>query len=214
MRLKLLRSHKILLAELNELASVLAARPNWGEAHLCKAEVHRDLFHEFQSTSDNGFDLHMIRETVRDNFDSVEAVREWLPRGIGEHCGHLDAALRHAHRALGLDPLQGEAYLLLAQLSFLEHPPVPTKSAYVAQAFRVRPHNGTVLFEIGNELALAGRCRSGIEISETLFRTRGRESDTFDSGIAGKVRFEAFLREFQPDSDAMQIMIGHYGHQD
>ena len=51
---------QILAAELKELSSVLEARPNWALAHARKAEVHRDLFHEFQSTAENEFDLRMI----------------------------------------------------------------------------------------------------------------------------------------------------------
>lgn len=201
---------EILLAELTELSSVLAARPNWAEAHLCKAEVHRDLFHECQLTSENGFDLRMIRDTIRDNFDSVEAAREWLPRGIGEHYVHLDAALWHAHRALDLDPLHGEAYLLLAQLAFLERSPVPTKSAYVAQAFRVRPHDGTVLFEIGNELTLAGRADQALKYLKLSFAQGAEHQKRLIQMLAGNVPAEVFLQEFQPDADAMQIMVRHY----
>ena len=201
---------EILLAELTELSSVLAARPDWSEAHACKAEVHRDLFHECQSTSENGFDLRMIRETVLDNFDSVDAAREWLPRGIGEHYNHLDAALKHAHRALQLDPLRGEAYLLLAQLAFLESPPVPTKSAYVGQAFQVRPHNGTVLLEIGSELTLANRPDQALEYLKRSFAQGAKHQKRLIQMLAGNVSVDIFLREFQPDADAMQIMVNHY----
>jgi O-antigen ligase/tetratricopeptide (TPR) repeat protein len=201
---------EILSAQLDELASVLGARPNWAEAQACKAEVHRDLFHEFQSTAENEFDLRMIRETVRDNFDSVEEAREWLPRGIGEHCVHLDAALRHAHRALELDPLQGEGYLTLAQLAFLEGSSVPSKSAYAQQAFRVRPHHGDVLFEIGNEMTLSGRPDQALKYLKRSFAQGAVHQRRLIQALSGNVPAQIFLQEFRPDADAMQIMVQHY----
>lgn len=201
---------EVLSAQLKELSSVLNARPNWAEAHACKAKVHCDLFHEFQSTAENEFDLRMIRETVRDNFDSVEQAREWLPRGIGEHYVHLDAALRHAHCAVERNPLQGEIYLTLAQLAFLEGSSVPSKSAFVEQAFRVRPHHGTVLFEIGNELTLAGRPDRALKYLKRSFAQGPEHQKRLIQTFAGNVPAAVFLREFQPDADAMGIMVQHY----
>lgn len=201
---------QILLAMLRELSNTIEARPNWAFAHARKAEAHLDLFHEFQSTAVNEFNLRMIRETVRDNFDSLEAAREWLPRGVGEHCVHLDAALENAHHAVELGPLQGEIYLILAQLSFLESDPVPTKSAYVDQAFRVRPHDGAVLFEIGAEMTLAGRPDLALEYLKRSFR-RGKEHQLrLIQALAGNVPAQIFLREFQPDAEAMELMLTHY----
>ncbi len=201
---------QILTAQLNELSDVLNARPNWAEAQASKAEVHRDLFHEFQSTAENEFDLRMIRETVRDNFDSVEDAREWLPRGIGEHYVHLDAALRHTHRALEVDPLQGELYLALAQLAFLDGSSAPPKSAFVQQAFRVRPHHGTVLYEIGNEMTLAGRPDRALKYLKGSFARGPEHQKRLIQTLAGNVPAPVFLQEFRPDADAMQIMVQHY----
>ena len=133
-----------------------------------------------------------------------------MPRGIGEHYVHLEAALRHAHRAVEVDPLQGEAYLMLAQLAFLESSSVPSKSAYVEQAFRVRPHHGTVLFEIGNEMTLAGHPDRALKYLKRSFARGPEHQKRLIQTLAGNVPVELFLREFRPDADAMQIMVGHY----
>ena len=201
---------EILDAEVRELTRVLELRPNWGYAHACKADVHRDLFHEYQSTAENEFDLRMIRETVRDNFESAAEAREWLPRAIGDHIVHLDAALKHAHRAVALEPLQGEVYITLAQLSFLETSSCPGQSAYIDQAYRVRPHHGTVLFEIGNELTLAGHPGQALKYLKRSFSCGPEHQKRLIQTLAGNVPVGLFLREFQPDSDALQVMASHY----
>ena len=201
---------QILTAMLKELSCVVDLRPDWSFVHVCKAQVHRDLFHEIQSTAENEFDLRMIRETVLDNFESVEAAREWLPRGVGAHCVHLDAALRHAHRAAQLGPLEGETYLLLAELSFLEQSTVPTKSAYLDQAFRVRPHDGTILFEIGSELALGGRIDQAMVYLKRSFQFGREHQERLIRALAGSVSATEFLQEFEPDADALQLMVRHY----
>ncbi|MHB8902532.1 MAG: O-antigen ligase family protein, partial [Thermoguttaceae bacterium] len=201
---------QILTGMIKELSGVLDLRPDWEFAHVCKAQTHRDLFHEMQSTAENEFDLRMIRETVLANFDSVEAAREWLPRGVGEHCIHLDAALQHAHRAAELGPLEGETYLLLAELSFLEERPVPGRSAYLDQAFRVRPYDGTILFEIGSELTLAGRFEESLTYLKRSFRCGREHQQRLIQALAGNVPAAEFLRTFRPDADALQLMVGHY----
>ncbi len=203
---------QILADMLQELSSVLNERPEWALAHASKADVHRDLFHEFQSTAENAFDLRMIRETVLDNFDSVEDAKEWLPRGVGEHYVHLDEALQHAHHAAQLGPLQGEAYLILAELAFLEDSEVPARSAYVDQAFRVRPYDGWVLFEIGSEMTLAGRPDLAMEYFKRSFRQGREHQRRLVQVLAGSVPVQEFLREFNPDADAMQLLLTHYTH--
>lgn len=208
---------QLLTAMLEELACAVDLRPDWSLAHASKAQVHRDLFLEIQSTAENEFDLRMIRETVLANFNSVKAAKEWLPRGVGEHWVHLDAALRHAHQAAELGPLEGETYLLLAELSFLEESSVPTKSAYLEQAFRVRPHDGTILFEIGTELALSGRNDQAMLYLKRSFQSGREHQDRLIRALAGlralagRVSVTEFLlKEFQPDADALQLMVRHY----
>lgn len=174
------------------------------------AETHRDLFHELQLTSDNPFSMRDIREAVDESFNSLEAAKEWLPVGVGPHYTHLDDALQHAHRAVALGPLQGELYLILAELSFLEESAVPTKSAYVNQAYRVRPHDGAVLFEIGNEMTLAGHAAEALEFLKRSFRCGPEHQERLIQALAGNVPAQVFLQEFHPDADAVTRMVRHY----
>lgn len=194
----------------DELAEVLEHQPQLAAAHARKAGVHLDLFNEHQLRAENSFDLRQIRETVLSNFNSPEAAREWLSRAVGEHRCHLDAALVHAHRALELGPLEGDAYILLAQLSFLEPPPSPGKSAYIHQAYRVRPHDGAVLFAIGEEAGLANRPDLALEYWKRSFRCGRQHQRRLIEVLAGHLPAQAFLQTFHPDADALALMVRHY----
>ncbi|MDD4269784.1 MAG: O-antigen ligase family protein [Pirellulaceae bacterium] len=201
---------QILSALEDTLAEVLKHQPQSALAHARKAGVHLDLFNEHQRHAENAFDLRQIRETVLANFPSPEAAREWLGQAIGEHRRHLDFALRHAHRAVALGPLQGDAYVLLAQLSFLEPAGAPGKSAYIHQAYRVRPYDGAVLFAIGEEAGLANRPDLALEYWKRSFRCGPRHQQRLFEVLAGHLPARAFLESFQPEAEAMSLMVRHY----
>src|SRR5208283_4063625 len=76
-------------------------------------------------------------------------------RAIGESWKNLDPALRHAHQTLAICPLEGDAYLLVAKLCFLDGLG-PYAATYVNQAVAVRPFDGDVLFRAGEESWLEG----------------------------------------------------------
>ena len=202
---------EILAALEEELGSVLTERPQWARAHSRKASVHLRSFNEAQLSAGNSFDLRQIRDAaLASDFESSAALREWLSRAIGPHRRHLDAALYHAHQAVSLGPLQGEAYTFLAELSFLEGPNSPGTAAYVAQAFKVRPFDGAVLFEVGNEAALANDFQQANEYWSASFRTGWVHQKRLLDRLAGQVPVSLLLETFQPDQNALKRMTTYY----
>jgi O-antigen ligase/tetratricopeptide (TPR) repeat protein len=194
-----------------ELDSVLAERPQWARAHARMASVHLRSFNEAQLSAGNSFDLRQIRDAaVASGFESSAALHEWLSRAIGAHRRHLDAALYHARQAVSLGPLQGEAYIFLAELSFLEGPNSPGTAAYVAQAFKVRPFDGAVLFEVGNEAALADDFPRAYEHWSTSFRAGWIHQRRLLDMLAGQVPVSLLLETFQPDQTALKHMAAYY----
>ena len=151
---------KILNSMAEELSAVLKWQPHHARAHQRLAAVHLRLFDNAQRLAEVPFALRQIREaagrSLADPATSPAAVEDWLRRILGPRRQYLDAALHHAHRAVALCPLQGESYVYLAELAFLEGPDSPGKTAYVAQALKVRPFDGTILFEAGVEAMLWG----------------------------------------------------------
>lgn len=204
-----------LVAMSKELSAVLEARPDWARAHACKAGVHLQLFNEYQLTADNSFDLRQIRETVLSGgFESADAVRDWLTRAVGDHRSHLKAALTHAHQAVALGPLQGDAYALLAQLTFLEDPSAPTKGAYIDQAYRVRPYDGTVLFAAGEEAGLANQPELALSYWKRSFRCGWQSQQRLIELLAGRIPARELFRIFSPDADSAFQIARYYERED
>ena len=214
---------QILLAMEKELTRALEKRSDWGLAHAEAARTCRKLFHEYQATSENPFNIRDIRDAVEQSCGNREEARTWLQNGVGPHSSYLYKILKHAHLAVRREPLLGECYMILAEISFmeglqdpsdsfLEESEVPSKSAYVAQAARVRPSDGTVLFEMAAELGLAGEGPRALECLKRSF-SRGREHQerVIEKLVSsGMVPARQILEVFHPDADALQVMLSFY----
>lgn len=128
-------------------------------------------FQNKQRHSQNPMDVGQIRDAaIASRFPSRAALNEWLDRAIGEHRTLLDRALWHAHQAAAQCPLQGEAYLFLAELCFLEGATSASKSEFVNQALLVRPYDGNVLLMAGKEAAIAGDVGKAVEYWQRSFK--------------------------------------------
>ena len=108
-------------------------------------------------------------------------------------------ALRHAHAGVQLCPLQGEGYLALANLCFLEGARQATVDAYIDQGLRVRPHDGDILFEAGRQRLLAGDVDGALEHWKNCYRDTGPHQLRIVYLLAGRVPAAMFLATFQPD---------------
>ena len=90
-------------------------------------------FQRQQRGSQNPMDLSQIRDAaVASEFPSRAALDQWLARAVGPHRALLDKALYHTGRALQLCPLQGQGYLYLADLCFLQGSPAAASEASAA----------------------------------------------------------------------------------
>ena len=194
-----------------ELELVLWWNPDDARAHVQLAGSCLRRFDLAQQQSENAMVVSQIREAaLASQFRTRQAQDQWLARALGERREYLDRALRHAHRGVELCPLQGEGYLYLADLCFLEGAVQEAKSAYVSQALVVRPYDGNVLFEAGREAMLAG--------DQEQMMAHWKRS--FDSGylyqrrlvemLAGQVPVEFFLENFDPPLSGLRLMHGTY----
>jgi hypothetical protein len=69
----------------------------------------------------------------------------------------LYRAQRHARRALELCPLQGDVYVRMAELSFLDGSSPTVMEAHLAQGLLVRPNDRNVLIRAGRQELLVGQ---------------------------------------------------------
>jgi len=156
--------------------------------------------------------LSQIRDAaISSHFASRAELDAWLTRAIGETRHYLDGALWHTRRGLSLCPLQGEGYIYLAELCFLQGASPKVKPAYVAQALKVRPYNGKVLFAAGNEAALSGDLQKAVTYWKQSFKSGPEEQVELINLLASNRVPPAFLlQNFEPDLPALRLMEAKY----
>jgi len=193
-----------------DLERIVAHHPDHARAQLRLAAAYLRRFELKQLESDNAMPLSQIRDAAlaARQHGSTEQVAAWLDRVLGERRRDLDLAAEHARRALALCPLQGEAYLFLAEICFLDAnvDPATAKKQYLAQALNVRPYDGAVLFEIGREAWLAGNLERGLEFWQKAFAVGRRYQKQLIHLLCGRVPLEFFVETFEPDLAAMRLV--------
>ena len=206
-----LSSHDRLESMARELATVLRWRPDHARAHSRMASVQLRLFDHPKHVPVCPMGLVQVREAaLASEFESSDALHDWLSRAFGRRWEHLTVALQHVRQAAALCPLQGEVYLYLAELSFLEGPRSPGKAVYTNQALKVRPFDGAVLFAAGQEAVLEGDLNLALKYWQASFAAGAAHQDRLIRALGGQVPVDFFLKTFQPNLATLKRMAAHY----
>jgi tetratricopeptide (TPR) repeat protein len=167
-------------------------------------------FDSEQQASENPMPLAQIREAAEaSRFPTRDALDRWLAAAIGPRTDYLRRACWHARQAIRLSPLQGEAYIYLADLTFLDGAPEAATSALIDQALAVRPHSAVVQLAAGHSRLVAGNLDDATE----LFRKAFQQSGEFQRHIIelfAPQGAEFFITRFQPDVPNLQILHDYY----
>lgn len=183
-----------------ELDNVLQWDPQCARAHLRLAARYIAQFDLLQQQSENAMNFGQIRDTLATAaFTSLDQQHEWLHRVFGANFDWLQRADAEARVAVTLCPLQGEAYVYLAQLSFLHRGSTAEVNAYIDQGLRVRPHNADVLFEVGRQDFIAGDTDTAVNRWKQCFDDAGSHQLKIVYLLAGRLTAAKFLEIFQPD---------------
>lgn len=196
-----------------ELQQVVRWNPHHARAHVRLAGAYLHRFDLVQQTAENAMPLGQIRDAAirARSVSSDQEVAEWLGRVLGERRADLDLALQHTRQGLALCPLQGEGYLYLAELCFLEDVDAEAaKWAYVRQALRLRPFDGEVLFEAGREAWMAGDYEQGLAYWQQSFDSGPTHQRRLMRLLAGRVPVAVILETFQPDLHALRLLHARY----
>jgi O-antigen ligase/tetratricopeptide (TPR) repeat protein len=201
---------------LADLEDVVRWQPTHRSAHLALAETHRRLFDALQKSGDNPMSLADIREAaIASHFASREALVNWLSRAVGTPREHLERALYHTRKALAISPLQGRAYVYLAELSFLVGGDHAVARDCIEQALRVRPFDGDVLFAAANEALRAGDTERWVDYAKRAFRCGRRIQQQILSGLVAGLPAEGLpamldfvLGDLQPDLGSLRYLHG------
>lgn len=196
------------------LAETLRRDPGNARAHLRMAALDLREFDARQRRSENPMPLSQIRDAaLASHFPTRQAQDAWLATVLGDNRRLLDAALLHARRAVRLCPLQGEGYVYLAELAFLNTASAGFKAALVDQALQVRPNSGLVLLAAGGEAALMGDNQRALNLWKQAFRQDPDQQTQIIEFLAPSMPAETFLEQFRPDLAAFGKLFQFYrGH--
>ena len=198
-------------AMIYHLQKTLSQNPLSARAHLRLASKTIQLFEQRQLVSDNSMSIDQIREAaLASQFASAQSLRKWLVQAFGENSRLLYRAHYHARQALRLCPLQGEGYLYLANLCFLEGHTTPVINAYLEQSLQVRPHSGRVLFEIGRQRLLLGQVEEGFGNWQQIYNDTGAHQQQIIRLLAGQLPAAGFLDIFEPTWSTLQPLWKQY----
>jgi len=188
------------------LENVVSRDPDHARAHLRLAAVYLRRFELLQQGAENAMPLAQIRDAASQARSAARGRQElceaedWLTRTISEHRGQLIRALQHTRQGLALCPLQGEGYLYIAELRFLEGPGFDqSQPAYVDQALAVRPYDGAVLFEAGRAAWEAGEPQLWLDFWQRSFRSGPMHRRRMMQSLAGRLPAAFILEQFEPD---------------
>ncbi|MEX0679141.1 MAG: O-antigen ligase family protein [Pirellulales bacterium] len=196
----------------DHLQQVLYWTPGDARAHFRLAQACLRRFDQLQKTAENAIPLSQIRDAaVQSRFANRAALDEWLSRAVGPQRRYLNTAWWHTRRGLQLCPLLGEAYVYLGDLCFLEGAPAAAKSAYIAQALKVRPYSGEVLLAGGSDAALSGNLELAVEYWRgALQKDRVVQIALTDLLVAYQVPMTFIIEQFQPQLPVVRLLVAKY----
>lgn len=193
------------------LAETLRRDPCHVRANLRMAAACLRQFDDRQRVSENPMPLSQIRDAaLASQFPSREAQDRWLSAVMGDNRRVLDAALLYARRAVRLCPLQGEGYVYLAELAFLNSASAELKGKLVDQALLVRPYSGLVLLAAGGEAALEGDNGRALTLWKQAFRLDSDRQTQIIELLAPGMPAETFIECFCPDRVATGKLYDFY----
>ncbi len=212
-----------------ELASLL--RDQWLGRTMQFFVKASEVFKQFdtdgnQSLSDDELEeamaaspmLATVRRTEGDNVTADDIAEAYRSR-YRDWYRYLHLALAHTRHGLSVCPLQGEGYLLLADLSFLDNRLAsPTELArskrnMVNQAVRLRPWDGDVLLVAGKEAVLSNHLDLATAFWRRSFQSgHAHRSRLIDLFVQQQIPIDFVVDQFAPvlDADACNMVSRRY----
>jgi tetratricopeptide (TPR) repeat protein len=196
---------------ISQLNDVVDWNPRTSWAHQKLAIRYLELFESVQEQSENRMTISMVRDAaMASNFGSSKALKQWLIKAFGENANNLYTAYSNARKAINLNPLKGEAYLILAELCFLEGGKLQDVDAYLAMSLRVRPQDVIVLFNVGKQHLMLGQVEQAMHYWRKAFRSCGSHQLRLVQHMVGRVTASEFIEYFQPDWNTLGVVWKRY----
>ena len=194
-----------------ELRKVVQADPAHARAHYKLALQSLRLFEIEGTKAQNQMTVAQIRDTALDSkFPTSQELKAWLTRAFGQRSELLYQALYHNRKAIELAPLQGRAYVLLAQLCFLEGRHQQYVDHAFAQALRVTPFDNDVLLSVGIHRLAEGNLEEALSYWSHLFKNPTTHQYQVVDLLAGKIPADVLLRTLRPGPLSLPYLWKRY----
>jgi O-antigen ligase/tetratricopeptide (TPR) repeat protein len=193
------------------LDEVLRHDPTHYRAQLRACSVLVKSFDLLQKQSVNAMGYVQIRDAVwASEFATIEDQDRWLDRAIGTNIDILRSALDHALTGLRGCPLQGRGYIHWADIAFLRGSRPELTMTLLAQAERVRPYDGAVLFGLGREAAFAGQPMDALEYWKRAFHLDAQYRNAVMQALASRMTAIHFVQQFNPNPEETEALFHFY----
>lgn len=206
-------SHRALTLreKMQTLVAALKSNPNDARVHQKAAVGYLTCFYQLHARNPDSMPLSEIKEAAAvAGFESPEQYSQWLDRVLGPNRRFLTSAVQHARKSLSICPLDGQAYLYLNELSFLEGATLEQQRAYLAQALTVRPFDAQVLFVAGRDFMMQGDVAEAVACWKGAFEHHPAYQERIINLMADHVPAGFFLQNFEPDWYALSRLRERY----
>lgn len=193
------------------LEETLKHDPGHGRAHIRMAAMCLRQFELLQSHSDNAMSLAQIRDAaLTSGFESQDEMRSWVQKVVGENYAYLERVLWHSRAGLRKTPTEGNGYLYLGEVAFLDPSLANTEFELLRQAYTVRPYDPGIQFAFGRQLMLAGET----EVAMQLWKDAFDRGDQVRRRIIAAIGFQAppqeILDVFHPNVEGLRDLFEYY----
>ena len=198
-------------AMLRQLEAAVRWDPKFARAHLRLAAHSMAQFELRQLNRENRMSFSQIRDAaIASRFSTPADLSAWLHAAFGSDVELLRRSQAEARAAITLCPLQGEGYVYLGELCFLDGHGQAVVDAYLQQGLRVRPHDADVLFEVGRQKLLEANVAEALAHWRQCFDDTGPHQLKIVYLLAGQISAMDFLRALEPDWRTLKTIWSRY----
>lgn len=193
----------------------LDADPFHGRGHVRMAALCLRQFGLLQGDSESGMDLAQIRDAaLASQFPSHEDMVAWVYKVAGENAVYLERVLWHAKKGVSLTPTEGNGYLYLGEVAFLDRSLMGREAELLEQAYAVRPYDPSIQFVHGRNLLLSGKSDEALALWKDAFRRGSAIRQRVIQAIAFQSPPQEILDVFQPDLNGLRDLFDFYRRQE
>jgi O-antigen ligase len=187
------------------LLAALKENPNYPDVHATLGELYLQQCFHSKEWMELSMPLSQIEAAVENSrFDTSQKRNRWLDTAFGAaNRSLLESARDQFDQAVRVCPLNGPAYLRLAQLHFIAPEAGPSPAMLLAQAVKADPYNPDVTFQAGAEFVQRNDDVQAMACWRQCSMVSEKHKQTILGHLAVAVPLPALVEHFHPDYSSL-----------